>query len=172
MSLVRLIARPMLASVFIVQGAKNLRDPEPVVPKAAEFAEKAGPTIQRFVPQVPTDPKSLVRINAAAHLGAGVALATGTFPRLAAMVLAGSMIPTTITGHPFWQIDDPGLRNVQRIQALKNVGITGGLLLAAVDTEGKPGLSWRAKRAGRDAKRATKRAKREAKLAARSVGRR
>ena len=45
----------------------------------------------------------------------------------------------------------------------------GGLLLAAVDTEGKPGLAWRARRAAadvrREAKQVAKDARREAKLA-------
>ena len=44
----------------------------------------------------------------------------------------------------------------------------GGLLLAAVDTEGKPGLAWRARRAAadvrREARQVAKDARREAKL--------
>ncbi|TDD69074.1 DoxX family protein [Jiangella aurantiaca] len=169
MSLVRMIARPMLASIFIVQGAKNLRDPEPGIPAATTFAEKFGPTLQKRVPQLPTDPKTLVRINAGAQVGAGLALATGRFPRLASLVLLGSLIPTTMEGHPFWTVEDPAQRNTQRVQAMKNVGLAGGLLLASVDTEGKPGLSWRARRATKDAKRATKTAKREARLAAKAT---
>jgi hypothetical protein len=45
----------------------------------------------------------------------------------------------------------------------------GGLLLAAVDTEGKPGVAWRARRAAadvrREAKVLAKSARREARLA-------
>ena len=45
----------------------------------------------------------------------------------------------------------------------------GGLLLAGVDTDGKPGLAWRARRAAKDAKREgrqlAKSARNEAKLA-------
>lgn len=169
MSLVRMVARPMLASIFVVQGLKNLRDPEPLMPKVAAFTDRFGPTMQRYAPQAPTDPKTLVRINAAAQLGAGAALATGTFPRVAALVLAGSLVPTTAAGHAFWDVDDPRDRAAQRIQFLKNVGLAGGLLLAGVDTEGKPGLSWRARRAARDAKRATTTARREARLAVRAA---
>jgi hypothetical protein len=36
---------------------------------------------------------------------------------------------------------------MQRIQFFKNVSMLGGLLLAALDTEGRPSLSWRAHRA-------------------------
>ena len=49
-----------------------------------------------------------------------------------------------------------------------------GLLLAAVDTEGKPGVAWRAKHAVGTARREAKHLKREAKqqarLAAKSIG--
>lgn len=169
MSLVRLIARPMLASIFIVQGLKNFRDPEPLVPKAKSFVDKFGPALENHAPDVPTDPRQLVRINAAAQFGAGLALATGKFPRLAALVLAGTLVPTTIAGNPFWETEDPELRNEQRLQVLKNTGLAGGLILASVDTEGKPGLSWRAKHAADRAKRATKSTKRKAGKAAKKA---
>jgi hypothetical protein len=45
----------------------------------------------------------------------------------------------------------------------------GGLLLAAVDTEGRPGMPWRARRAALDAQRMAKTYKREAKLTARAA---
>ncbi len=169
MSLVRMIARPMLASIFVVQGAQRLRDPEPGLAAATTFADRFGPTLQKRAPQLPTDPRTLVRLNAGVQIGAGLALATGRVPRLASVALLASLVPTTWAGHPFWTIEDPDLRNAQRVQALKNVGLAGGLLLASVDTEGKPGLSWRARRAAKDAKRATKTAKREARLAAKAT---
>ncbi|WP_166349656.1 DoxX family protein [Phytoactinopolyspora limicola] len=166
MSLVRLIARPMLASIFVVQGLKNVRDPEPLVPKAKSFVDRFGPVLEERAPNLPTDPKQLVRINAAAQLGAGVALATGRLPRLAATVLAATLVPTTLAGHPFWESDDPAERSQHRIQVLKNAGLAGGLLLASVDTEGKPGLSWRAKHATDRAKKVTKATRRKARKAA------
>lgn len=169
MSLVRLIARPMLASIFIVQGWKNFRDPEPLVAKAQAFTEKVGPTLEQHAPDVPTDPKKLVRANAAAQVAAGVALATGRSPRLAALVLAGTLVPTTAAAHPFWEIEDPEQRNEQRIHALKNAGLAGGLLLASVDTEGKPGLAWRARHTASKAKRTSKATKRKARRAAKDV---
>ncbi|WP_239000742.1 DoxX family protein [Jiangella asiatica] len=162
-----MIARPMLATIFIAQGAKNLRDPEPALPAATQFSEQFGPMLQKRVPSLPSDPATLVRINAGVQLGAGLALATGRFPRLASVVLLGSLLPTTLAGHPYWRTDDPAQRSAQRVQAMKNVGMAGGLLLAAVDTEGKPGLSWRTRRAAKDARRATRTAKREARMTAR-----
>ncbi len=60
-------------------------------------------------------------------------LAAGVVPRLAAMALAASIIPTTAAGHRFWEIDDPQRRAQQRTHFLKNAAILGGLLIAAFD---------------------------------------
>jgi uncharacterized membrane protein YphA (DoxX/SURF4 family) len=49
------------------------------------------------------------------------------------MALAVSMVPTTVAGHPFWEIDEPVKRSQQRVQFLKNLGILGGLLVVAFD---------------------------------------
>jgi putative oxidoreductase len=62
-------------------------------------------------------------------LAAGVALALGIWPRLAAAVLAGTLVPTTVAGHPYWRIEDPAMRRQQRIHFFKNVGLFGGALL-------------------------------------------
>jgi putative oxidoreductase len=123
--LLRRAARPMLAVVFVRGGIDALRNPHP-------RAEQAAPTIDRIreALPVPANRVTLVRANAAAQLAAGVALALGRAPRLAAAVLATSLVPTTIGGHPFWTIDDPATRARQRTQFGKNLAILGGLLLA------------------------------------------
>ena len=104
----------------------------------------------------------------------GLALATGRFPRLAALVLAASLAPTTYAGHRFWEEKDKTQRANQQIHFFKNVSMFGGLLIAAVDTEGKPGVAWRASHAMGTAKREAKHLRREARaqarLAAKSIG--
>jgi uncharacterized membrane protein YphA (DoxX/SURF4 family) len=70
-----------------------------------------------------------VRINGAAQVVAGATLALGWFPRLSALVLAGSLVPTTVAGHRFWEEDDPKAKSQQTIHFLKNLGILGGLLM-------------------------------------------
>jgi putative oxidoreductase len=129
MKVVREIARPMLASLFIVSGLEVLANPEP----RAKIAKPVVDMVASVVPFAPTDPVDAVRLNAAVHLGAGVLLAAGVMSRLAALSLAVSMVPTTIAGHPFWEIDDPVKRSQQRVQFLKNTGILGGLLVLALD---------------------------------------
>ncbi len=161
----------MLASVFVVGGANALKNAEAHAAAAKPVTDKLVPLVQEAIPQapIPTDATTLVRINAAVQILAGAALATGRAPRLSSTLLAASMVPTTLARHRFWEETDPAGRGNQKIHFVKNVSVLGGLLLAGVDTEGKPGLAWRARRAAADAKREgrqlAKAARNEAKLA-------
>jgi len=141
-ALVRRLARPMLGAVFVASGIDALRNPGP----RAELAADVGARIARPL-GLPEDAQTLVRINAGVQVGAGLMLATGKFRRLAAVALLASLVPTTVAGHPFWDADSPEEGARERVHFLKNLGLAGGLLLAAVDTEGKPSLGWRARHA-------------------------
>ncbi|MGK5110469.1 MULTISPECIES: DoxX family protein [unclassified Geodermatophilus] len=150
--LVRRIARPMLAATFVFGGVDTLRHPQsrvagakPVVDTITEQADKQLPV------QVPRDVEQWVKIDAAVKVGAGVLFALGKLPRLSALALAVSTVPTTLAGHRFWEYDDPQQKAGQTIHFLKNLGLLGGLLIAAVDTEGKPSVGYRARRAARKA---------------------
>jgi uncharacterized membrane protein YphA (DoxX/SURF4 family) len=144
--LLRRIARPLLAGIFITGGIAQLRDPE-------GHAKAAHPVLDQVAGMVPVeDPPSsvtMVRVDAGVKVGAGVLLALGKAPRLSAAALAASLIPTTLAGHRFWEMEDPELRKLHQVQFVKNMGLLGGLMLASADTEGKPSMAWRARRAGR-----------------------
>ena len=153
--LVRRIARPLLASTFVVGGIDTLRNPQsrvegarPVVEKVTEQADKQLPV------QVPRDVEQWVKIDAGVKVGAGSLLALGRLPRLSALTLAASIVPTTLAGHRFWEAEGPAKQG-QLIHFLKNLGLLGGLLLAAVDTEGKPSVGYRARRAAKKATNST-----------------
>ena len=73
-------------------------------------------------------------------------LACGEVPTLAALALMGTIVPTTYTGHRFWEEPDAEKRAQQRTQLLKNLGLLGGLIFAAVDTDGAPSVAWRTRR--------------------------
>jgi len=148
MTLTRWIARPMLASVFINGGIDTLRNPEPRVGMAEPVTTKLAERLP-----LPNDADKLVKINAGVQIGAGLLLSIGRLPRLAALALAGSIVPTTLAGHRFWEQDDAASKAQHQIQFMKNMGLLGGLLLAAVDTGGAPSLTWRAKRAARRARK-------------------
>jgi putative oxidoreductase len=108
------LARALLAAPFIKLGFDAAIEPGGRVALAADLG----------VPR----PELAVRGNGAAMTLGGIALATGVLPRTAAAGLVGSMIPTTLAGHAFWQMDEPGARKANQIQFLKNVGLVGGLV--------------------------------------------
>jgi len=153
----------MLAAIFVVQGLAAFRQPAKLADRARPVTDRLEPTIRALHPSLPTDAETLVRVNGAAQVAGGVLLATGHATTPAALLLAGSLVPTTLAGHAFWDIEDPAQRNLQRVQFLKNVGLFGGLLLAALDKEGRPDLRWRTSHAAR---RALRTAKRDARIAA------
>jgi putative oxidoreductase len=124
---VRRLAQMLLAWVFIHGGVDVLRKPEPRVTAAQETLDKL--TALRMLPD---DPLLLVRANAAAQVAGGVMLAADVLPRVAALGLAASLVPTTVGGHAFWRQTDPQARATHRIQFNKNVALVGGLLAVAV----------------------------------------
>jgi putative oxidoreductase len=169
MTVSRLIARPMLASIFIVGGATALKNTSASATRAAPVTDKVVPLAKKAGIPLPENPETLVRINAGIQITAGLALATGRAPRLSAAVLAASLIPTTAAGHRFWEVEDKAQRSQQKLHFFKNLSVMGGLIIAAGDTEGKPGVAWRTRRVAKDARREAKRlahdARRETKLA-------
>jgi putative oxidoreductase len=164
MLLVRAIARPLLAATFISGGLSTLRKP---AARVAAADRVVAPLISR-VPQL-SDTQQVVKIDAAAKVVAGSMLALGKLPRISAVVLAASLVPTTIAGHPFWEEQDPVRRTQQRTHLMKNAGLLGGLLLAAVDTEGRPSLGWWARRTPRVVSHAASGLRRDTELALQSA---
>jgi uncharacterized membrane protein YphA (DoxX/SURF4 family) len=135
----------MLASIFVIQGMHNFEHPEGVAP----LAEPVVAPLKERIPAMPRETEHAVRINAAIHMTAGALLGLGVLPRLAALAIAGTMVPTTLAGHPYWDVTDPKERATQRVQFLKNLTMMGGLLLAVADTGGNPSLSWRRRHASK-----------------------
>ncbi|MCU1533264.1 MAG: DoxX family protein [Arthrobacter sp.] len=148
MSLVRFLARPMLASSFVLAGMDKLRNSD-------DTAAQLSPLLRRAAESLPfrTDEKVLARVLGGAQVGAGVCFAFGKSARLAATVLA---VISALNGYVEWRSADISSkegREARRKQLLKNVTLIGGVLLAAVDTAGKPSLAWRAEHLAADAKK-------------------
>jgi putative oxidoreductase len=123
-------ARVLTGSTYVLLGFDALRAP-------GKRVELAGPLLSAIRARVPLpgDDELLVRVNAGAQVAAGGLLALGLAPRLSAAVLAASLVPTTLAGHPYWTIEDPVQRAQQRIHFHKNLALIGGLLLAVVDEQ-------------------------------------
>lgn len=177
--LVRRIARPLLAAPFVYGGISTLRKPQDRVPGARPVVEKIADAADKQLPvQLPHDVEQWVKADAAVKVVAGTLFGLGRLPRLTALVLAGSTVPTTLAGHRFWEESDPKVSFEKIAHFVKNLGLLGGLLLAAVDTEGKPSVGYRARRAAKSAAdsteksfaKAQKRAAKAQKKAAKKVG--
>ena len=148
MSLSRRLARPLLAAPYVAAGLEWLRNP-------GDHASTIAPVVHRIAPPLglPDSPERMARIVGGVQLGAGLMLATGRLPRIAATVLALASVPTAIGDRPFWAESDPLARQDRTRETLAEAGAIGGLVLAAVDTEGRPSLGWRARRATRRARK-------------------
>lgn len=141
MSPLRALARPLLASAFILDGVDALRHADEHAEKAQPFAPTLAKLSQK-VPGMPTDPKTLTRLIGATQVAAGVMLAAGKAPRVAAAVLAVIGIPTTLVRHPVWATQGEE-RKEHAAGLLRSAALLGGLIFAAEDREGRPSLGWR-----------------------------
>ena len=104
----------LTAGIFIHGGWIAFRVPGARARKAAKLR----------LPQ----PELMVRLNAVTMIGAGTALGLGIKPKLSALVLTGSLVPTTLAGHRFWEEETAEGRTAQLTQFLKNLAMLGGLL--------------------------------------------
>lgn len=156
MSISRLVARPLIAAGIIAMAQGTLRNPSVVAPKAAKVTDKVLPVANKAGVPLPADTETLVRLNAATQIAGAVALGTGRAPRLGASLIAGTLVPTTIAGHDFWTETEPVAKKMQTVQFFKNLALFGALVIVAGDTDGKPGVAWRARRAAKDARREAK----------------
>jgi len=121
-------ARILTGSTYALLGFDALQAPGARVDQAGAVLA----AVRKMVP-IPDDDELVVRANAAVQVLGGTLLALGWAPRLSALALAGSLIPTTLAGHAYWNIEDPAARKLQRIQFHKNLAMIGGLLFAALD---------------------------------------
>src|SRR5579875_3172611 len=101
LSLVRAVGRLLLAAIFVSSGW--------------EVSQRPGGRVQAAANIGVPNPELAVRGNAVAMLLGGLALGLGVFPRLAAALLAATLLPTTYAGHPFWKEPDPQKRAGQRV---------------------------------------------------------
>jgi putative oxidoreductase len=135
--LVPRIARALLAGVFLSGGISALKHPEGHAELAGPALDPALDVLAGLLPIAQhSRTVALVRVDAVVKIGAALLLATGRAPRVAATALAAGLVPTTVIGHRFWEMDDPENRLDQRIHVIKNLGLLGGLMLVAADSGG------------------------------------
>jgi uncharacterized membrane protein YphA (DoxX/SURF4 family) len=145
--LIRRIARPMLSAAFISRGVDAVRSPKPAAEAARPTLEGLSKLPDPVGTNVPSNAETVARVNAAVQIGGGLLLASGKLPRVASAALALTVVPGSLGGHTFWRESDPQRKADERRAFLTDVSLIGGLIIAAVDTEGKPSLGWRGRRA-------------------------
>ena len=124
----RVVARILTASTYVVLGADAVAAPG----KRVATGGTTLAAVRKVVP-LPEDDTLVVQANAAVQVAGGALLALGRAPRLSALALIASLMPTTAAGHQYWTIEDPAARAQQKIHFWKNAGLLGGLLLVVLD---------------------------------------
>jgi putative oxidoreductase len=109
------VARVMMALVFILNATGVIDQTIP----AREMMERGMPAA--IVPW-------LMLAGRALEFIAGLALAFGIFPRLAALALLAFLIPATLVSHSFWLSAGTPAFMGQLINFSKNLAICGSLL--------------------------------------------
>ncbi|PFG28802.1 DoxX family protein [Corynebacterium renale] len=148
--MIRKIARPLLASVYVVEGADALINTNKHVEGTEAVLNRVRGLLPRtYARQVPQDAELVTRVLGGTKVGAGSLLALGKAPRLSATVLALTTVPTLLGEYAFWETQDEDKKSERRTGFLAHLGLLGGVAITAADTEGKPGLKWRAENAAK-----------------------
>lgn len=125
-TLIRTAGRFLLSGIFVYSGYGMFKN-----------AEGSAKRASAVLPMLPEDPM-IPKVHGAIMMGAGTTFALGILPRMSARILALTLIPNTIVGHPFWKQEKPEDRRAQLVHLLKNVGLFGGLLYASADKRTAP----------------------------------
>lgn len=152
MTLVRVLARPLLASSFVLTGIDRLRNTE----ATAAALRPALDRLSKAVPSaasVTSNEKQVAKVLGAAHLGAALLLGIGRFSRLSALVLVGTSSLNAVVEFNNADSSTAKARKERRNQLIKNLSLVGAVLIAAVDTNGRPSWAWRAEHFAEDARR-------------------
>lgn len=142
MSLVRRIARPLIAAPFIFEGVRTAISPERATAVAPQAFAQADKALHATALPEAVDSSALLRAAGGAAAAAGLAYASGTAPRLSALVLLSTTTVGWAGRKRIWELK--GEERVQEIQGiLTDAGLLGAVMLAAVDTDGRPSTAYR-----------------------------
>jgi uncharacterized membrane protein YphA (DoxX/SURF4 family) len=137
---IRRLARQLIGAAFIDSGVAALRG----------IDQRATRTESNGTPE----PLSATRAVAGTQIASGILLALNRVPRLASLVLALSVVPDAVTTHDFWTEKDGDSQRAKRSLFGRDVGLLGGLLVAAIETGGRESVPHRAVRTSKHAARA------------------
>lgn len=110
-----MVGRTLLSLPFLVGAGQALIEPGPL----PDFARRSG------LPR----PDLLTQIVAGAMLTAGLAVGTSVAPVVGGIVLAGSLVGTTLIVHSFWRDTDAPSRAQHQRAFITNCGLLGGVVV-------------------------------------------
>ena len=139
---VLVVSRVLVVMMFLLNGLGLVSQ----VQAAKELTEYGAPA--GLVPFLMLGARTL-------EIVAGFCLASGIYPRLAAVALLFFLVPTTFVAHSFWHATGTAAYTPQLLNFLKNTSMAGGLLFIAA-TKSQPTLLPRTARSSiREERRAT-----------------
>ncbi|MFF1528444.1 DoxX family protein [Cellulomonas sp. NPDC058312] len=158
--LLRRIARPLFASWFLTQGVDALRRPAPHVAVARDAigrlearvpAGALGGALDAYRHPSDSQLRLVVRVHGGATALAALLLATGRAPRTGALALAALTLPLAAADAPPSRSEKAHLteqeKKDRKARFLRGLSLSGGALIAAADTAGRPGMRWRVEHA-------------------------
>lgn len=169
MSLIRSIARPLLAAPFILEGARTVVSPDREISVAPSAFARVDEKLAASSAPSMVDSRTIVRAAGAVAAGAGLLYATNRAPRLSAALLLATTSVGFANRRKIWELR--GEERMDEIQAiLSDAGLLGGVLLAVVDTDGSPSVGYRVNKLVERGQRATAAKQREIEKAASKLG--
>jgi putative oxidoreductase len=109
------LGRLLLSLIFVASAGAKLSDWQG---PAKMMADKGLPAVD-----------VLLSIAIALELFGGVLVFVGWYTRFGALALLAFLVPVTLIMHNFWTLDEGPQRMEQMINFMKNVSISGGLLM-------------------------------------------
>lgn len=143
MTLVRVIARPLIASSFVFSGVDRLRTAGATAPQLKPVLARVSKVVPAAA-SITSNEKLVGQVLGATQVGAALLLGIGRFSRIAALLLTITATVNTMVDYGSADVTTSEGKKARRSQLLKNLSLIGAVLLAAVDTNGRPGIAWRA----------------------------
>lgn len=146
MSLVRKLARPLLASSFVLSGIDRLKNSNDYshLEKAISLASKSAPQLVVLKGKEQLLGQGL----AATQVAAGSLFALGKLPRLSSVVLLATGATNAYVEYAATEANTKEDKKARTRSALTNGSLLGAIAITAVDTDGNPSLVWRANKLG------------------------
>lgn len=146
--MIRTIARPLLASAFVLDGVQMLKNTDDYTEETKAMVDNARRVLPPSVlSYIPNDAATTVRVAAGAKIAGALMLGTSKAPRLGAGVLTAIQIPTSIARNAFWAEKDSKEKKNKQRGLITDLALVGGLAITTADTAGKPGIAWRVQKA-------------------------